>query len=205
VAAPILSIDPLHPQPRHVGRCVAVLEAGGLLAYPTDTYYGIGCDLFNKKAIERICQLKNRPRTKPLSFICADLSDVSRYARVPNMAFSIMRRLTPGPFTFVLEATSLVPKIAVTRQKTVGIRVPDSPIAMALVNALGRPLISTSASTPEGQVLVDPGDIQDLLGHGLDLIIDGGYQLDEPSTVLDLTGDNPAVLRMGKGDTAGIA
>jgi len=205
VAAPILSIDPLHPQPRHVGRCVAVLEAGGLLAYPTDTYYGIGCDLFNKKAIERICQLKNRPRTKPLSFICADLSDVSRYARVPNMAFSIMRRLTPGPFTFVLEATSLVPKIAVTRQKTVGIRVPDSPIAMALVNALGRPLISTSASTPEGQVLVDPGDIQDLLGHGLDLIIDGGYQLDEPSTVLDLTGDEPAVLRMGKGDTAGIA
>lgn len=205
MAAPILSIDPLHPQPRHVGRCVAVLEAGGLLAYPTDTYYGIGCDLFNKKAIERICQLKNRPRTKPLSFICADLSDVSRYARVPNMAFSIMRRLTPGPFTFVLEATSLVPKIAVTRQKTVGIRVPDSPIAMALVNALGRPLISTSASTPEGQVLVDPGDIQDLLGHGLDLIIDGGYQLDEPSTVLDLTGDEPAVLRMGKGDTAGIA
>jgi tRNA threonylcarbamoyl adenosine modification protein (Sua5/YciO/YrdC/YwlC family) len=205
VSAPILTIDPIHPQPRHVDRCVAVLEAGGLIAYPTDTYYGIGCDLFNKKAIERIYQLKARPRTKPLSFICADLSDVSRYAQVSNAAFATMRRLTPGPFTFVLEATNLVPKMAVTKGQTVGIRVPDSPIALALVKALGRPLVSTSASTPDGQVLIDPSDIQDLLGHGLELVIDGGYQLDEPSTVLDLTGDEPQVLRMGKGDVAGIA
>ncbi len=205
MSAPILSIDPRHPQPRHIDRCVAVLEAGGLVAYPTDTYYGVGCDLFEKKAIERIYQLKARPRSKPLSFICPDLSDVSRYARVSNPAFATMRRLTPGPYTFVLEATNLVPKIAVTKQKTVGIRVPDSPIALALVKGLGRPLISTSASTPDGQVLIDPSDIQDLLGHGLELVIDGGYQLDEPSTVLDLTGDEPVVLRMGKGDVAGLA
>jgi tRNA threonylcarbamoyl adenosine modification protein (Sua5/YciO/YrdC/YwlC family) len=184
---------------------MAVLEAGGLIAYPTDTYYGIGCDLFNKHAIERIYQLKARQKTKPLSFICADLSDVSRYAQVSNSAFATMRRLTPGPYTFVLEATSLVPKIAMTKQKTVGIRIPNSAIALALVKALGRPLISTSASTQDGQVLIDPSDIQDLIGHGLELIIDGGYQLDEPSTVLDMTGDEPVVLRMGKGDVIGIA
>jgi tRNA threonylcarbamoyl adenosine modification protein (Sua5/YciO/YrdC/YwlC family) len=205
VSAPILTIDSSHPQPRHIERCIAILEAGGLIAYPTDTYYGVGCDLFNKKAIERIYQLKQRPRTKPLSFICGDLSDVSRYAQVSNSAFATMRRLTPGPYTFVLEATALVPKIVVTKQKTVGIRVPDSPIALALVKALGRPLVSTSASTPDGQVLIDPSDIQDLLGHGLELVIDGGYQLDEPSTVLDMTGGEPVVLRMGKGDVAGLA
>lgn len=205
MSAPILTIDARHPQPRHVERAVAVLEAGGLVAYPTDTYYGIGCDLFNKKAIERIYQLKARPRTKPMSFICADLSDVSRFAHVSNAAFATMRRLTPGPYTFVLEATNLVPKVAVTKQKTVGIRVPDSEIALSLVRALGRPLVSTSASTPDGTVLIDPGDIQDFLGHGIDLVIDGGFQLDEPSTVLDLTGDVPQVLRMGKGDVAGVA
>lgn len=205
MSAPILTIDSLHPQPRHIDRCVAILEAGGLIAYPTDTYYGIGCDLFNKKAIERIYQLKQRPRTKPLSFIAADLSEISRYAHVSNAAFATMKRLTPGPYTFVLEATALVPKIVVTKQKTVGIRVPDSAIALALVRALGRPLVSTSASTPEGQVLIDPSDIQDLLGHGLELVIDGGYQLDEPSTVLDLTGAEAVVLRMGKGDVAGVA
>lgn len=205
MSAPILTIDSLHPQPRHIDRAVAVLEAGGLIAYPTDTYYGVGCDLFNKKAIERLYQLKGRPRTKPMSFVCGDISDVSRFAQVSNSAFATMRRLTPGPYTFVLEATNLVPKIAVTKQKTVGIRVPDSPIALAMVKALGRPLISTSASTQDGQVLIDPGDIQEFLGHGLELIIDGGYQLDEPSTVLDLTGDEPVVLRMGKGDVVGLA
>lgn len=205
VSAPILAIDPRHPQPRHIDRAVAILEAGGLIAYPTDTYYGIGCDLFNKKAIERIYQLKARPRTKPLSFVCADLSDVARYARVSNAAFATMKRLTPGPYTFVLEATNVVPKMAVTRQKTVGIRVPDSPVALALVRALGRPLVSTSATTQDGEVLIDPSDIQDLLGHGLEIILDGGYQLDEPSTVLDLTGDEAVVLRMGKGDVAGFA
>jgi tRNA threonylcarbamoyl adenosine modification protein (Sua5/YciO/YrdC/YwlC family) len=205
VSAPILAIDPLHPQPRHVERCVAILEAGGVLAYPTDTYYGIGCDLFSRKATERIYQLKARSRTKPLSFICADLSDVSQYAQLSKAAFATMRRLTPGPYTFVLPATSVVPKMAVRKQKTVGIRIPDSPIALALVRALGHPIVSTSASTAEGHILVDPSDIQELLGHGVDLIVDGGLQLDEPSTVLDLTSDEPVVLRMGKGDVTGLA
>lgn len=205
MTAPILVIDPNHPQPRHIARAVAIFEAGGLIAYPTDTYYGIGCDLHNRKAIERIYLLKQRPKNKPLSFVCADLSEVSRYARLSNQAFPIVKRLTPGPYTFIMQATTLVPKVVLTKQKTVGVRIPASPIALALIRGLGRPLVSTSASTPDGQVLIDPSDIQDLLGHGLDLILDGGYQLDEPSTVLDLRGDSPVVLRMGKGDVSGIA
>ena len=204
VTAPILTIDPLSPQPRHIERCIAILEAGGLVVYPTDTYYGIGCDLLNKEAIERLYQLKQRPRTKPLSFVCPDLADVARYAQISTSAYATMRRLTPGPYTFVLEATHLVPKVAVTRQHTVGIRVPDAPVALALARALGRPILSTSAATPDGDVLVDPGDIQELLGEGVDLILDAGLQLDEPSTVLDLRGDEAVILRQGKGDPTGL-
>ncbi|MFM2152167.1 MAG: hypothetical protein RL199_602 [Pseudomonadota bacterium] len=201
--APILSIDPLDPQPRHIERCLAILEAGGLVVYPTDTYYGIGCDLLNKDAIERLYQLKQRPRTKPMSFVVPDLADVARYAQVANASYAVMRRLTPGPYTFVLEATNLVPKVAVTRQHTVGIRIPDAPVALELARALGRPIVSTSAATPDGDVLVDPDDIQELLGEGVDLILDAGLQLDEPSTVIDLRGDEPFVLRQGKGDPTG--
>ena len=202
MAAPILVIDSQHPQPHHIGRAVAVLEAEGVIAYPTDTYYGIGCDLFSKKAIERVYRLKNRDRRKPLSFVCADLSDITQYAKVSNFAYRTLRRLTPGPFTFILEATRLVPEIMTTKQKQVAIRVPDSPITQALIRGLGRPLLSTSASDPEneGEVLIDPSDIKDKLGHGLDLIIDGGLQLNEPSTVLSLETDEVVVLREGKGD-----
>lgn len=201
MAAPILAIDSTNPQPHHIGRAVAVLEAEGVIAYPTDTYYGIGCDLFSKKAIERVYRLKNRDRRKPLSFVCADLSDITQYAKVSNFAYKVMRRLSPGPFTFVLEATRTVPEIMTTKQKQVAIRVPDSPITQALIRGLGRPLLSTSASDPEeGEVLIDPGDIKDKLGHGLDLIIDGGLQLNEPSTVLSLIDDEVTVLREGKGD-----
>jgi tRNA threonylcarbamoyl adenosine modification protein (Sua5/YciO/YrdC/YwlC family) len=200
MAAPILAIDNQHPQPHRIGQAAATLEAGGVIAYPTDTYYGLGCDIFNKGAIERVYRLKGRDRRKPLSFVCADLSDITRYAKVSNHAYRVLKKLTPGPFTFILEATRAVPEIMTTRQKQVAIRVPNSPITLALVEALGRPLLSTSASTPEGEVLIDPSDIQDSLGHGLDLIIDGGYQLSEPSTILSLMSDTIEVLREGKGD-----
>ena len=205
MTAPILTIEPLDPQSRHIERAVAILEAGGVIAYPTDSYYGIGCDLFNKDAIERIYQIKQRPRTKPMTFICSDLTEVAKYAVVSNAAYALMKRLTPGAFTFVLEATNLVPKIAVTRQHTVGIRVPDSPVALEIVRSLGRPLVSTSAATAEGDILVDPSDIQELIGHELDLVLDAGYQLDEPSTVIDLTGPDPVILRQGKGDITLVA
>lgn len=204
-SAPILVVDPEHPQPRHIARAVAVLEAGGVVAYPTDSYYGIGCDLFSKVALDRIYALKALPRTRPLSFICANLSEVSKYAVVTTQAFKVMRRLVPGPYTFVLPATREVPMVAVAKQRTVGIRVPQSSIAQALVRGLGRPLVSTSASTRDGQVLIDPFDIKEIWGHAIDLILDGGHQLDEPSTVLDLCGDEVRVLRLGKGDVAGVA
>ena len=200
MAAPILEIDSNHPQPHHISRAVAVLEADGVIAYPTDTYYGLGCDIFSKKAIERVYQLKARDRRKPLSFVCADLADITQYAKVSNFAYKVLRRLTPGPYTFVLEATKVVPEIMTSKQKQVAIRIPDAPITAALVHALGRPLLSTSASDQDGQVLIDPQDIRDHLGHGLDLIIDGGYQLNEPSTVLSLENDEVIVLREGKGD-----
>jgi len=170
-AAPILAIDPKHPQPRLVERAVSTLAAGGLIAFPTDTYYGIGCDLFDKRAIERIYQLKQLPRTHELSFICADLAEVSRYAMVDNAAYRVLRRKTPGPYTFILPATRVVPDLLVRRQKTVGVRIPDSPIVLEIVRRLEHPLISTSAATPEGEVLIDPqpvvvrqgkGDVSDL-------------------------------------------
>jgi tRNA threonylcarbamoyl adenosine modification protein (Sua5/YciO/YrdC/YwlC family) len=183
---------------------VAVLEAGGLVAYPTDTYFGIGCDLFQKKAIERLALLKRRNPKKPFSFLCADLGDLAKYAIVDNDKYRLLRRLTPGAFTFVLEATRLVPRTALARQRTVGIRVPDAPVARALVQSLGRPLATTSASIDDQDPLIDAADIQEQLGHGIDLILDGGYTLNEPSTLLDLTGREPVVLREGKGKLEGI-
>ncbi len=203
-AAPIVAIDPQHPQPRLIERAVQTLSSGGLVAFPTDTYYGIGCDLFDKRAIERIYQLKQLPKTHELSFICADMAEVSRYAIVDNAAYRVLRRKTPGPFTFILPATRLVPDLVLRRQKTVGVRVPDSPIALALVRQLAHPLISTSAATPVGDVLIDAKDIKEQLGHGLELILDGGYKPNEPSSVIDLTGPEPVVVRQGKGDTSDL-
>jgi tRNA threonylcarbamoyl adenosine modification protein (Sua5/YciO/YrdC/YwlC family) len=204
VTAPIQPIDPDHPQPRHVQRAVAVLEAGGLVAYPTDTYFAIGCDLFQKKAIEKLAALKRRNPKKPFSFLCADLGDLAKYAIVDNDKYRLLRRLTPGPYTFVLEATRLVPRTALARQRTVGIRVPDAPVARALVEALGRPLATTSAALGDDEPLIDAGDIQEQIGHGVDLILDGGYTLNEPSTVLDMTGPQVVVLREGKGKVEGV-
>jgi tRNA threonylcarbamoyl adenosine modification protein (Sua5/YciO/YrdC/YwlC family) len=203
-AAPIVGIDPQHPQPRLVERAVQTLSSGGLIAFPTDTYYGIGCDLFDKRAIERIYQLKQLPREHELSFICADLAEVSRYAMVDNAAYRVLRRKTPGPYTFILPATRLVPDLVLRRQKTVGIRLPDSPIANAIVRQLAHPVISTSAATPDGEVLIDARDIKERFGHGLELILDGGYKPNEPSSVIDLTGPEPVVVRQGKGETADL-
>jgi tRNA threonylcarbamoyl adenosine modification protein (Sua5/YciO/YrdC/YwlC family) len=197
--APIIEVDPVHPQPRTVERAVKVLEDGGLIAYPTDTYYGVGCDLNSKKAIDRLYGVKNRDRKKPLAILCPDLSDVAKYAKVSNFAYRIMRQLTPGPFTFVLEATKLVPDMMQTRQKQVGIRVPQAPLMLAIAAMLGRPIVTTSATDMDGRVLTDAKEIKDELGQRLDLILDGGVQPDEPSTVVSLIDDQIEVLRQGKG------
>jgi len=190
----ILDINPQNPQQRLIQRVVDVLEKGGLIAYPTDTFYGIGCDLLNKKGIQQIYRLKNRPLKKPFSIVCDDLKGISRYAKVSNYAYKTMKRLLPGPFTFVLEGTKLVPKIMLTKRKTVGIRVPDNRICLAIVQTLGRPVISTSAG------LDDPIDIAETFKAFLDVVVDGGPLYQSPSSVVSLIGDVPEIIREGKGD-----
>ncbi|MFC1883132.1 L-threonylcarbamoyladenylate synthase [Thermodesulfobacteriota bacterium] len=192
----LLNINPDNPQQRLINRVVQVLDEGGLIAYPTDTFYGIGCDLFNKKGIQLIYRLKNRPLKKPFSFLCDGLKEISRYAVVSNYAYKTMKRLLPGPYTFVLEGTRLVPKIMLTKRRTVGIRVPDNNICLAILRTFGRPIISTSA------IHNDPQSINEAYGQFLDIIIDGGVLYQNPSSVVSLIDDIPEVLREGKGDVS---
>lgn len=199
MSAPIVEIHSEHPQPRLIQRAVEALSSGHLIAYPTDTYFAIGCDLFSKKGIERLYQLKQRDKKKPLSFLVPDLSDVAEYAHVSNFAYRLLKQLTPGPFTFVLEATRVVPDMMMNRQKQVGIRVPDAPIARALAAALGHPLVTTSAADADGEPLVDARGIKDAWGKQLELILDAGVQQNEPSTIVSLIGDEIEILRQGKG------
>lgn len=201
----ILKINAQNPQERLLRQAVAALTGGGLIAYPTDTCYAIGCDLYNTKGIARIYQLKRRPLNKPFSFICEDLKNISEYAQVGNYAYKTMKRLLPGPFTFVLEASRLVPKILQTRRHTVGIRVPDHPIALGLVRLLGHPIISTSASLPESPVESDPYEIEEKFKPHLALVIDAGIILPAPSSVISLIDDAPEVIREGKGDLSSFA
>jgi tRNA threonylcarbamoyl adenosine modification protein (Sua5/YciO/YrdC/YwlC family) len=190
----LLSLNPDNPQKRLISTIVQVLDQGGLIIYPTDTFYGIGCDLFNKKSIKKIYQLKRRALTKPFSFVCANLKDISLYAQVSNNAYRIMKRSLPGPYTFVLEGTRLVPKLMLTKRRTVGIRVPDNKICLAIVKSLGRPIISTSINLDE------PSVIHDTYSSFVEIVIDGGVISHEPSTVVSLIDDNPEVIREGKGE-----
>ena len=198
----IISINPRNPQKRLIQKVIEILKKGRLIGYPTDTIYGIGCDLFKKEAIESIYRLKKHDRKKPLSFICSDLTDISQYARVSNYAYKTMRRLLPGPYTFILEATKLVPTIAMTKQKTVGIRVPDNRICLSIVEGLGHPIISTSVYKANEELYSDPADIEEKFGNLLGLVIDGGIIAAEHSSVIDLTDEEPRVIRAGKGDVS---
>ncbi len=195
-----IEIDPETPQMMNIKHVVKILQNGGLIAYPTDTIYGIGCDLFNKSAIEKVYQIKKMPRYKPLSFICADLKDISVYAQVSNTAYKIMKRLIPGPYTFILSATRMVPKIMLTKRRTVGIRVPDNNICLSIVRELGNPIISTSASVSKDEIMSDPIEIENTFGHSIDILIDGGVLVSEPSSMIDFTESIPKVVREGKGD-----
>ena len=200
----ILQINPENPQVRLVSQVVKRLEQGALIAYPTDTIYGLGCDIFNQRGIRNIYQIKKRDPRQPFSFICADLSDVANYAQVSNFAFKIMKRHLPGPYTFVLEATRIVPGSLTTRQKTVGIRIPDDPITLAIVRELGHPLVTTSANISGQEPLHDPQEIEAVMGRMLDLVVDGGKRLGDPSTIISLIDDRVEVLRQGSGDTSWI-
>ena len=198
----MITINPDNPQPRLIQKAATILHQGGIIAYPTDTIYGIGCNVFNKKAIERIYQIKQKSRKEPLSFICPDLKNVSKFAILSNPDYKIMRRLFPGPYTFVLKGTRVVPKLMLTKRKTVGIRVPNNNICLMLLNVFGNPIVSTSVSVGDNGFFNDPYDIEDRLGRALDLIIDGGVLGFESSSVIDLTNQPPSILRRGKGDVS---
>jgi tRNA threonylcarbamoyl adenosine modification protein (Sua5/YciO/YrdC/YwlC family) len=198
----IMTINPKNPQIRLVRKVVDVLKEGGVIGYPTDTIYGVGCDLFNPEAIRKIHRIKKIEGNKPLSFICSDLKDISRYAYVSTYAYKMMKRLLPGAYTFILNATKLVPKIAMTRQKTVGIRIPDNKICLALVKEVGHPIISTSVYKLDESLYNDPSEIEERFGKQLDLVIDGGVIVAEHSSMIDLTDDSPKVIRRGKGDVS---
>ncbi|MBT1075862.1 L-threonylcarbamoyladenylate synthase [Geobacter grbiciae] len=198
----LLDINPQNPQPRLVAQVVKILKDGGIIAYPTDTTYGIGCSIFSKKGIERIYLLKQREKKKPFSFICSDLSEVARYAKVSNYAYKILKRHLPGPYTFVLDATSIVPDLLVTKQKTVGIRIPDNRICLSLVKELGHPIITTSANLSGEEPIGDPYLVDLNMGKQLDVVVDGGILSADVSSVVSLIGDYPQVLRQGVGDVS---
>jgi tRNA threonylcarbamoyl adenosine modification protein (Sua5/YciO/YrdC/YwlC family) len=195
----ILHINPTNPQIRLIRMAAQALRDGGLLALPTDTVYGLGCGLTEKKAMERLYQLKRVDKGHPMALLCADFSSLTQFAQVSTPAYKIMRHLLPGPFTFVLPATHLVPKLMLMKQHTVGIRVPDNKIVQDLVKELGAPIINTSAEVPDHGLFLEAEDIEESLGHQLAFVIDGGRLPDERSTVIDLTTNEPIILRQGKG------
>ena len=185
---------------RLIKKAVEVLRRGGLVIYPTDTVYGLGCALSNKKGIERIYAIKRQNKKQPLSFICADLKDISSYAQVSDPAYKTLKHFLPGPYTFILEASRLVPKIILPKRKTTGIRVPDNAICLALVRELGEPVISSSVKNEKDEFISDPRIIEEKFRHLVDLVIDGGILTPEPSSVISLIEDQIEVIRTGKGD-----
>lgn len=198
----LLNIHPENPEPRYVERAVSVLRDGGVIVYPTDTVYGLGCDIRNNDAIERIIRIKGRDPSKPFSFICADLSDISKFAKVSDYAYRILRRFLPGAYTFVLEGHKETPKLLRAKRKTVGIRIPDHPVPLALVKKLGGPIVTTSANRSGEDVLTDPEELEVELGHEVDLILSCGPMAVTPSSVISLLNDMVEVLREGAGDTS---
>ncbi|SRR5690606_5211648 len=195
-------LHPENPQLRYINKAVSVLKEGGIIIYPTDTVYGIGCDIFNKDALERILTIKNDTNSKLFSFVCSDLKDIARYARVSDYAYRTMKHLLPGPYTFILPAAKLVPKKLWSKRKTVGIRVPDNQIALTLVRELGNPIISTSTTNRKGDVLTDPFEIKNVLGSQVDLMLSMGNLSGDVSSVIDLSDEEPEVLRVGAGDVS---
>ncbi|HVJ93438.1 MAG TPA: L-threonylcarbamoyladenylate synthase [Labilithrix sp.] len=194
----LVQVNPLHPEPRKIQRAVDAVLAGEVIGYPTDTVYGLGCDIANKKAADRLYQIKGMDRSQSLAFICPDLSEIAKYAIVDNQIYRVLKRFLPGPYCFILEATREVPRLLQTKRKTIGIRVPDHEVVRSLVRGLGRPIISTTAQRDDSEPYVDPHEI-DADFRGLGLVLDGGAGGVVPTTVVDLTVQPPAVLRQGAG------
>jgi tRNA threonylcarbamoyl adenosine modification protein (Sua5/YciO/YrdC/YwlC family) len=194
----LIPIQAEHPEPRKIRRAVEALESGEVIGYPTDTVYGLGCDLMNKRAVDRLYSIKGMDRSHPLAFICPDLGNIARYAVVENQQYRVLRRFLPGPYCFILEATREVPKLVMTKRKTVGIRIPHHEVTRAITRELGRPLISTTAQREGEDPHVDAREI-DTAFRGLGMVLDAGGGGVVPTTVIDLTKVPPEVVREGAG------
>jgi tRNA threonylcarbamoyl adenosine modification protein (Sua5/YciO/YrdC/YwlC family) len=192
-----IEINAEHPEPRKIARAAEAMANGGVIAYPTDTVYALGCDLGNKRAIDALYAVKQMPREQPLALVVPDLSDLARYAVVQDFHYRFIKHLIPGPFTFILEATREVPKLVMMKRKTIGIRVPDHEVPRALARALSRPIMTTSASRGD-ELLQDPDEIDDAFPR-LEMVLDVGLGGAENSTVIDLTGRTPQLVREGAG------
>lgn len=194
-------IHPDNPQARLIKQAVEIIKNDGVIVYPTDSGYALGCHLGNKSAMERMVKIRKLPENHNFTLVCSDLSEIAAYAMVSNMAYRLIKNNVPNPYTFILPATKDVPRRLLTKRKTIGIRVPNNEIALALIAELGEPLLSCSLILPDEEMTQsDPDLIRDLLEHQVDLIIHGGYLGAEPTTVIDLTEDNPTIIREGIGD-----
>ncbi len=197
----IFVINEQHIQKRLIHKARDILEQGGVIIYPTDTVYAYGCDMTDKRAVERIYWLKKIPRNKPLSFVFADVADLHEYVRnISDQAFKIMKKAFPGPYTFIFKASKLVPKIAITNQKTIGVRIPANDVALELVRALGRPIITASVNTVAGSYIVEPADLERVYRNEVDLVVDCGPRVSEPSTIVDFSEGEMKIVRRGKGE-----
>ena len=200
----MLQIHPENPSARKIQQVVDVLKDGGVIIYPTDTVYGLGCDIENDQAVDRICRLRGLdPKKARLSFICTDISQISAYAsQIDNDVFKMMKRNLPGPFTFVLNANNKVPKMFKNRKREIGVRIPDNNIVLEIVRALGRPILTTSLRNDDEitEYFTDPSEIEEDFAKQVDLVIDGGSGRNVPSTIVDCTGSSPEVIRQGVGE-----
>lgn len=196
------SIHPDNPESRLLRQAVYIVKSGGLIVYPTDSGYALGCRLGNKKALDHMRSIRQLDKSHNMTLVCRDLSELGTYAKVSNAIFRLLKAFTPGAYTFILNATSEVPRRMLhPKRRTLGLRIPDNQITLALLEALDEPLMSTTLILPDtGVPLVNPDAIRDILGKRVELIIDGGHCSHEPTTVVDLTGEYPKVLREGKGD-----
>jgi len=205
--AKLIELHPQDPQPRRIKSIVEIIRDGGLIAYPTDSSYAFGCHIGDKKAIDRIHRIRRTDKKHNFTLICADLSEISTYARVDNWAYRMIRSMTPGPYTFILRATREVPKrLQNPKRRTIGLRVPDHKIVQSILEELGEPIMSSTLSLPgDSMPLTDPLDIEERIGHQIEAIIDAGPTGIEPTSVLDLSGGGVEVLRVGRGDVSQFA
>lgn len=204
--AKIVEIHPKNPQPRYVQEVVDMIRAGGLIAYPTDSSFAFGCAIGDKKAMDRIRRIRQTDKNHNFTLVCSDLSEISVYARVENWAYRLIKKLTPGPYTFILQATREVPKrLQHPKRRTIGLRVPDHAIVRAMLEALGEPIMSSTLLLPGDDIpLTDVNDIQERIGNQIEMIVDGGPTGIEPTTVIDLSAGSVKVLRQGRGDTSSL-